>query len=758
MASNDKLLREIRSNYDYALDAWREIREEGKTDMRYLAGDPWPAEERKAREAAKRPCIALDELNQYVHQLVNDVRINKRAIRVLPKGSGATDQTAETDQGIIRQIEYASKAQAAYRTAFEGAAQRGYGFARISKRWVPGKFYQELVIKRIPNPDSVLIDPDYTEADCSDMGFAFIHERMRLQKFRDRWPKASVKSFDQELMREAPKWVSEHDVMVAEYWRRAKSTRQLLLLGDNAGSICYDDDLPEGAVIQDTSIIIPGLASIPIVNHREEDKYVVTQYITNGVEVLETTKWDGSYIPIGVCLGKEMYVDKGDGERRLLFSLTRLARDPYMLYCYYRTAEMEVAGQSPKVPWVGYEGQFEGHEDEWANANRAPVAYLQAKPVLDITGGQVLPLPTRNVWEPPIQALELGAEAARRAIQSAVGMYNTSVGKHDTNVQSGVALKELDQQSSQGSFHFIDNFNGFLEHMGRMIEELIDATYDTEGREVAIRKENEEHSLIKLNQVYQDPKTGEERHYPMDVGEHDVTVTTGPSSDSQRDEAQQFMEALAANEAIFPRIADLVVKLRNLGPIGDEIAKRLTPPDVAAQEQGQQQIPPQVQQRLQQTEQLLEAMTERIKQLTDTLNTKQIELNSKEKVEFAKIESNERIAAQAEETKRTIALAQIEATRGLALLEQQLAEVRSRIDQLNAREMQAGQQEHEASMQASDQAHALEQQEHQAQMQASQQEHEQNMALMGHHAALEQQEQAAALQPEPAGDESSEAA
>ena len=36
----DEILEEIRENYRYGSDAWREAREERRKDMRYLAGDP----------------------------------------------------------------------------------------------------------------------------------------------------------------------------------------------------------------------------------------------------------------------------------------------------------------------------------------------------------------------------------------------------------------------------------------------------------------------------------------------------------------------------------------------------------------------------------------------------------------------------------------------------------------------------------------------------------------------------------------------
>lgn len=647
---SEKLLQEIRDNFQYSVDAWRSIREEGRLDMRYVAGDPWDPKERKARTEAGRPCLALDELNQYVNQLINDVRQNKRAIRVVPKGGGADEKTAELRANIIRQIEYKSNAQAAYSCAFENAAQRSYGYFRVSKRYVDDQsFDQELAIGRIPNPDTVYIDPDCKEADCSDMRFAYVLDRFRMSEFRRRWPGAEVKDFSAELIEQAPQWIGEDWVQVAEYWRVESRPRVLLLVddGSSTGLRVYEDELPAGH-------------GLPVVNQRRTQERKVVQYITNGVEILETNTWDGRWIPIVPVFGKELYVDDGSGSKRVLMSLVRLARDPYMLYCYYRTCEAELVGMAPKAPYVGYEGQFENHEEEWSQVNKVPIPYLQVKPQLDATGQAVLPLPRRESFEPPIQALELGADSAKRAIQSALGMYNASVGKQDSNARSGVAIKALDSQSNQGSYHFIDNYDRALEHAGRILNDLLDVTYDT-PREIGIRKPNDEYAVAQIAGL-------------TEQGEHDVTISTGPSFQSQRDAVEKFADTLAQSE-LFPRIADLVVKLRNLGPIGDEIAKRLTPPEFAAQD-GQEALPPQAVQALQQAQQQLQAINAYAQQLEAKASELQQTLDAKQ----MEIASRERIAALQAQTQLVLAHEKLTSAENIEVLRQQVAELQTAIE------------------------------------------------------------------------------
>ena len=90
MARKDqKILDEIRDNYARYKEAWKDIYNEGAKDMTFVAGDPWDPKDKQARKDLDRPCMSFDELGQYINQLINDVRANKRAIAIAPAGNGA---------------------------------------------------------------------------------------------------------------------------------------------------------------------------------------------------------------------------------------------------------------------------------------------------------------------------------------------------------------------------------------------------------------------------------------------------------------------------------------------------------------------------------------------------------------------------------------------------------------------------------------------------------------------------------------------
>ena len=77
-----------------------------------------------------RPCLTINPLPTYLHQITNDQRQNKPSIKVHPVDDGADEDTAKTFQGVIRHIEYDSNAGEAYNTATNHAAAIGFGYFR----------------------------------------------------------------------------------------------------------------------------------------------------------------------------------------------------------------------------------------------------------------------------------------------------------------------------------------------------------------------------------------------------------------------------------------------------------------------------------------------------------------------------------------------------------------------------------------------------------------------------------------------------
>jgi hypothetical protein len=169
--------------------------------------------------------------------------------------------------------------------------------------------------------------------------------------------------------------------------------------------------------------------------------------------------------------------------------------------------------------------------------------------------------------------------------------------------KSGVALQKIETQESIGSFHFTDNFDRALQNLGWQVNELIEPIYDTQ-RELPIEKPdgsfdtlhtvgNTSHPMDDDTGAYEVQglptveSTGEPvEHLHTGKGEFDVTISTGPSYQSQREQASEFVDHLIANwqqlgipAPLAQKILALGVKLKDIGPLGDAIQELLSPPD-----------------------------------------------------------------------------------------------------------------------------------------------------------------------------------
>lgn len=664
-SANEATLKELRQRFTYARDQWRDIYTEGAIDKRYVSGDPWDDQDRQMRRAAGRPCLTLDELGQYVNQSINDIRQHKRAIQVTPLGNGADDKTANLRANRIRQIEYRSNAQQAYTTMFENTVQGSYGFLRVNARYlttVGQRFNQELIIDPIMNPDLVTIDPDIVQPDGSDMRYAFIRESWPIEEFKRRFPKASIQNFDRDLINAHPDWLSESRIQIAEYWTIESKDRTLLALempnGQGALEVYQDDLKALGA--EDARILDERVVAVP----------TVVQYLTNGLEILDRHEWfperigahgkkirGATAIPIVCCFGKILYVDDGDGPKRKILSLIRLAREPFLLYCFTRTSQMEIVGRSTKNPVWAYEGQLTPKQlNEVAKSVHEPVAALLANATTPATGAQVLPLPVPNQLEPPVQALEVLAEACRRAIQAAIGTSPLPTQAQKSNQKSGVALQRIEDSQQRGSYHFVDHYENAITRTGFLLNELVPHVDDAPGF-IAVRTPADETSLVHVNAPNGlDPKT-KQPSINTAVGDHDITLSTGPAANSEREAASDFADTLVQNPAMAP-ILPLAVKLKNLGPIGDQmvkVLKAMLPPQIAAayDDTPDGAIPAEVKARMGQLEQENQALKQQI--ATDSAKAtidgqfmlQKTDKDNATKIEVAKLNLQSNISAAA---------------------------------------------------------------------------------------------------------------
>lgn len=571
--NDDEFLSLIRKKFDRAESAESVNRKQAIEDLKFKNGDQWPDALKSDRTLQKRPCLTINKIKTFVHQITNDQRQNRPAINVSPVGDRSDPQTAKMLKGLIRQIERQSNADVAYDTGFDSAVSGGWGYWRILTEYEDeDSFNQVIRIGRIRNPFRVYLDPDHQEPDGSDAQWGFISDLVTRTEFEDQWPDKDPMQWEEGgVGDEFKNWVTQTHVRIAEYFYFENDTRKLVHLSN--GHTGWEDELAEEFKSQ-------------IQNTRDVIVRKLKWCKVSGKQILEENEWAGKWIPIVKVIGDEVDVEG----KVSLSGMIRDAKDPQRMYNYWCTAETEQIALMPKAPYIMAEGQIEGHEERWQKANDKAYPYLLYKPT-DVAG-KPAPPPQRQPFAGPPQGIVSAKMAAAQDMQAVTGIRFDATLQERMYDESGKALRELKRTGDLGNFHYIDNHARSLRHTGRILIDLIPKIYDSERVLTILREDDSEEqvridpsigqSFVKKN----DPATGKTmKLYNPKLGTYEVAVTIGPSYATKRAEsADSLIAFMKAYPNSAPLIGDLIAKNMDW-PGAEEIAARLAavlPPQVQA--------------------------------------------------------------------------------------------------------------------------------------------------------------------------------
>ncbi len=696
--SDEELLAMARKRFHLSATAESALRQEMMEDLRFRAGEQWPDQIRADRVNDKRPILTINRLPQFIKQITNPQRQARPSIQINPVGDGADKDTAEIIQGMIRHIEYNSHAEVAYDEAFEDAVTMGRGWFRILTDYVDdGTFEQEVVVRRVSNAFTIYPDPAAMELDYSDARFMFVVEDIPMDEYREIYGNDSATSLElfQSVGDKSPDWYPEGKVRIAEYWYVEHKDREIAQIRGSNGEVLTVpvSQVPEGTEIE---------------NRRKVKERVVHWLKMNANEVIERKVWPGKWIPIVPILGDEINMN-GTTD---LVGIVRYARDPQRMYNFWVSAETETIALAPRTPYIGAEGQFKGHEAEWKVANVRNLPYLEYVPK-SIEGKDVGP-PQRQQFEPAITAIVEATKQADNDLKSVIGFYDASLGKQGPD-ESGRAILARQKQGETGNINFLDNYARALWHAGRIYLDLIPHVYDT-VRTLHIIRGDDQQGEVTINQEFEEE--GVNRIYQMGVGRYNIEINVGGTWQNRRQEAvASMMQLIHAAPEMVPIIGDLLVGEMDW-PGSQKIAERLKkalPPQFQDDDE-KAPIPPEVQAKLAQYEQMIKQQHDLLGQQKQMIDGKQMEIQAKSRDLQAKLESDERREVMKANAGIAEAALKADNERVSTLFEAAAARLSESMEHLKDLHMQMNDHAHEQavtaataandqSMQAADQAH-----------------------------------------------------
>lgn len=651
-----------KDRYDRASDFYSPNRMLALEDTRFAMGDSdngwqWPAEIYRDRSNVnKKPCLTINTTAQHCNQIINNIRQNRPAARVLPVDNGADKKTAEILAGMIRSTQSVSTADTAHDLAAEHAIYGGEGYWRIVTEYESyDSFNQIILIKAIPNPRLVLIDPDAVEPDRSDAKWGFIFEDIPRQKCEEEYPDLDCSSWGNQDPRG---WVQKDMVRRAEYFWCEYIADKLYQLEN--GAAVLESDLPDGAKVYGKMLNVEG-QMIGILNERatKRKQWKWCKLVGGSDKPIEERDWPGSYLPIITVVGKELNVD-GQIVRK---GIVRDLKDSARMVNYSYSAAVETLALQNKVPYLASAEAIEGFEEIWGAANLDNRAYLPWNE-FDEQNRQIS-MPKRQ--EPAVmpsaqvQMLQLSTEQMR----AASGQQNANFGIK-SEAQSGIGIQRLKVQGETATFHFPDNLVRALKYEAKVLIDLYPKVLDTKQivRMLGLNGVDKKAMLDPdLDAAYLESTEKDiEGIFNPNVGKYDVTIDTGPSFQTQRQEASAAMTEIASKDPGFMQIAgDLYWRNMDV-PGSDELAKRyekILPPALQDGEGDQVAMLGQklqaAEQTVMQAKELVGKMNERIQDLekqANTEKTKVLTAGMKDETDRAKQVDTHNVDAYKAETER----------------------------------------------------------------------------------------------------------
>lgn len=688
------IAQEALDNYKLCVDSYAQQLEREIDDLKFQVPEKqWDYASRRARGADQannemtpaRPMLSIPKLDQPIQLVLNQERTADLGVNIHPLSEDSDEDTAQVLQGLYRNIERESNANVPRGWGFHRAVLSGRGYYRIITCYDESStnpFDQKILLDRINYQDAVQFDPSAKEADFSDAEFAFISNWMPIETFNRLYPKAQISTsdpLDQEVYtKSVPDWVKfdgdQKAVLVSEYFKKVHKVTKKYMLDDGT--------------IKDGEPPIEGVKYI-----REYDEVTVMWYKlapdSDGLQVLEEQEWNGKYIPIVPVIGREL--QPFDAER-CWTGIVGPAKDAQKMYNYAASTAIEIAALEPKAPWIGAEGQFEGHEAKWNQSNTRNFPYLEYKPVT--IGGEQAPPPQRV----QIDVSRLGPsmhllQQADDFIQSATATPDAALGELNSRDRSGKAIKALQGQSEAATSHYLHNLAQIsMKCEAKIILDMIPRIYDRPGRVLRILDMEDKTKTVMFNAPHVNGPNGPQRvdmpqepgappvapqygpppqgtkpiNYDLRKGIYGVSVTIGKGFQTRMEQgANDIGQILESAPQLMPLIAPVYFKFRDFPgakEIADVLSKVRDKQFPNLQDDANPSDPEFLKSKLQEATQQIQMMDQQLKQAAQQIQTDQAkqqavvqkaQIDSQAKVQIAQMETgvqaqNEQLRSETE--------------------------------------------------------------------------------------------------------------
>jgi len=505
-----------------------------------------------------RPSYTFNRVLQPVNMVLGDQRQTAPAIKVRPIKDGS-QAVADIYGGLWRCIEQDSRAEEIYAETYKQSVAGGYGEMMLMPEWeADNSFDQVLRIQWIPNPLTVVRDPESTDPCGADAQWAMEGGRISTEKYKAEYPDQTPSTFD--MSRDSLGWYTDGQIRVVNYFERFAFEKEIALLSDGR---VIDYTKKEKAVEEHLARTKQEAATVMRV--RSVRSYKIRYAKCDGANILKgPIEYDWKRVPIVRMPGRYINIE---GKQKLQ-SLIRHSKDAQKAYNFQSSDALERSALVPKARYFVTPKMIVGFEDLWNSSNTAPRIYMPYNVDKDAPNNG---MPFREApIDVPAGAIAMAQKAAQD-IQATTGYFDPALGNaDDMNRVSGKALVTHTRRSDLGSHEFISNYGLALKLLASMSIDMIPTIYDTE-RVVRIIGVDGVDKLVTVNGQ---KDTGELMN-DLKEGSYDCDITLGPSYQTARQESlATLLDAAGSVPGLAETIPDLITKAIDT-PDSEEMTRRL---------------------------------------------------------------------------------------------------------------------------------------------------------------------------------------
>ena len=540
---------------------------------------------------ARRYLGEFDQITPILDQITGEMTNSEFAINVSPAGGGATESTAETYAGLIRNIENISNADQIYSAVGETMVMCGLdGFEIVQKFLDANTFDQDLVFEPVSDwYKSVWFDVASIKQDKSDAMWGVKLKELPMANYLKLFPNGSKVSvpdnIDTMSTDETNNQIADDSVIVGQLYYKKPTDIKLIQM--NTGAVFEDNEKFR------STLEARQAAGEAIVSERTRKSWKVFSRWFDGSDWLKDEQETVfTYIPLIPAYGnyaihnsKTKFSGKTkklmDAQRGINFALSGMTED---------------AGLS-------------GKDDIWMTSkqkgdNDYSAMNIDRKAVRVYDHDEEAKLPPFRVAAPQgSPQLQNAIINFQSMLQQTGNMDDPSMGQNP-GLQSGVALDALIGQSNNGNVKWFKSMEICICHAYRVLVDAIPRVYDS-TRQQRILGEDGTDKTVPLNSNIlvpnEDGSQGGQivEQNDLSKGVYDVTCNMGATFRNQQEkESERLLQMLAIDPAMIEMSRDVVYK-NQTGPGMNTLAKRartqgiqngiIAPDEWTEEEQAEQQ-------------------------------------------------------------------------------------------------------------------------------------------------------------------------